>query len=109
MTNAEIIQNVINYIKDYAEKKDIRQRGIRELCHAKGINIAQKTIDNMYKRPSSTTISTLLKVCDGLDLNLSAIFHIIENMKTEGENKATRFRYSIHEEAFARYPGDYHI
>lgn len=62
MTNAEIIQNVINYIKEYAEKKDIRQRGIRELCHAKGINIAQKTIDNMYKRPSSTTISTLLKV-----------------------------------------------
>ena len=31
MTNVEIIQNVINYIKDYAEKKDIRQRGIRDV------------------------------------------------------------------------------
>lgn len=109
MTNAEIIQSVIDYIKEYAKKKDIRQRGIRDLCHEKGINIAQKTIDNMYKRPSSTTISTLLKVCDGLDLNLTSIFHIIENMKTTGENNESRFRYSIKDEAFSRYPGDYHI
>lgn len=43
--------------------------------------MSPRTIDNMFKTPSSTTLSTLLKVCEGLDLNLNAVFHSIEIAK----------------------------
>lgn len=109
MTNAEIIQNVTKYIEEIAKSKNYSQRDISRLCSEKGAPVSQTTIAKMFSKPSSTTISTLLKVCDGLDLNLSSIFHAMENMKTAGSGNENRFRYDIKDDAFKRYPGEYHI
>ena len=46
----------------------------QEKCHL-------ETIDKMFKTPSSTTLSTLLKVCDGLDLNLKCGISFHRNCK----------------------------
>lgn len=109
MKNADIIKNVSDYIETVAKARNLTHRDIAELCSKKGLNVAQTTISKMFSKPSSTTISTLLKICDGLELNLNTIFHAMENMKTAGKNNESRFRYDIKEDAFARYPGKYHI
>lgn len=109
MKNAEIIKNVTDYIAAVAKSKNLTHRGIADLCSKKGLPVAQTTITKMFSKPSSTTISTLLKVCDGLDLNLGAVFRSMENLKTVGENNENRFRYDINDDAFTRYKGEYHI
>ena len=63
----------------------------------------------MFKTPSSTTLSTLLKVCDGLDLNLNAVFHSIEIAKTSAENGQQRFIFDIEHPAYNGYTGNYHV
>ena len=109
MKNADIIKKITDYIQSVATERGLTHRDIANLCSQKGANVAQTTITKMFNKPSSMTISTLLKVCDGLDLNLNAIFHSLENMKTVGKNKGSRFRYDINDDAFVRYPGKYHI
>lgn len=109
MKNADIIKSVADYIETVAKSRNLTHRDIAELCSKKGANVAQTTISKMFSKPSSTTISTLLKVCDGLDLNLSTIFHAMENMKTAGKNSENRFRNDIKEDAFLLYSGNYHI
>ena len=109
MKNADIIKKITDYIQGVATERGLTHRDIANLCSQKGANVAQTTITKMFNKPSSMTISTLLKVCDGLDLNLNAIFHSLENMKTVGKNKENRFRYDINDDAFVRYPGKYHI
>lgn len=62
----------------------IRQR-ILELCEERGITlnrlslicgITQSTINNIFTRSNnSPTISTIKKICDGLDMTLSEFFH----------------------------------
>ena len=109
MKNAEIIKNVTDYIQEVAKERGLTHRDIADLCSKNGDPVAQTTITKMFKKPSSTTISTLLKVCDGLGLNLNNTFHTMENMKTAGKNNENLFHYNITEYAFARYPGDYHM
>ena len=65
--------------------------------------MSPRTIDKMFKTPSSTTLSTLLKVCDGLDLNLNAVFHSIEIAKTSAENGQQRLVYEIDNPAYNGY------
>ena len=67
--------------------------------------MSPRTIDKMFNPPSSTTLSTLLKLCDGLDLNLNAVFHSIEIAKTSAENGQQRLVYEIDNPAYNGYTG----
>lgn len=109
MTNSEIIMNVVQYIESIISKKGISHRGLSNLCHSKGEPVSQNTISRMFKTPSSTTISTLLKVCDALDLNLSAIFRSIEAAKTSDSTNDSRLVYNINEHPYTGYTGKYHV
>ena len=84
MTNKEILQAIIDKIKQEMKRQNLSQEDLANLCtkkikekdpHAKGIS--QSSISNILKKPSSATLSNLLKICDGLDLSLFAIFRSI--------------------------------
>ena len=77
MNNQEILRKIVNYIENVMKEKSLTSRDLADICVKKTGKMSPRTIDNMFKTPSSTTLSTLLKVCDGLDLNLNAVFHSI--------------------------------
>lgn len=81
MNNQEILRKIVNYIENVMKEKSLTSRDLADICVKKTGKMSPRTIDNMFKTPSSTTLSTLLKVCDGLDLNLNAVFHSIEIAK----------------------------
>lgn len=109
MKNSDVIQNVVSYIQNTMEQRNISYRKLSELCEERGETLTAKTIGNMIKRPSSTTISTLLKVCDSLDLNLSSIFHAMEIAKTSDSQKQCRLFSTIDNPAYNGYTGEYHV
>ncbi len=81
MNNQEILRKIVNYIENVMKEKSLTSRDLADICVKKTGKMSPRTIDNMFKTPSSTTLSTLLKVCEGLDLNLNAVFHSIEIAK----------------------------
>ena len=95
MNNQEILRKIVNYIENVMKEKSLTSRDLADICVKKTGKMSPRTIDNMFKTPSSTTLSTLLKVCDGLDLNLNAVFHSIEIAKTSAENGQHRFIFDI--------------
>ena len=68
---------------------------IIQLCHEKGITInklatisgvTQSTLNNITSgRNNSTTVSTIKKICDGLDINFISFFEseLFENLDQE--------------------------
>lgn len=109
MTNSEVISNMIDYIQNAMEKREINRAQLFELCKEKGQKVSDKTIYNMFQNPASTTISTLLKICDGLDINLAAIFHAIEIAKTANPDSENKLIYDIKNPAYNHYTGEYHV
>ena len=81
MNNQEILRQIVDYIKSVMDERSLSSRDLAKICAEKAGKMSPRTIDYMFKAPSSTTISTLLKICDGLDLNLTAILHSIEIAK----------------------------
>lgn len=82
---------------------------LAKLCQENGDHMTDKTISNMIRRPSSTTVSTLLKVCDALDLNLSSIFHAMEIAKTSDNDEQGKLVSNIDHPAYKGYTGEYHV
>ena len=103
MNNQEILRKIVNYIENVMKEKSLTSRDLADICVKKTGKMSPRTIDNMFKTPSSTTLSTLLKVCDGLDLNLNAVFHSIEIAKTSAENGQHRFIFDIEHPAYNGY------
>lgn len=109
MNNQEILQKIVAYIEAIMVDKSMTSRDLAEICAKRSGKMSPRTIDKMFKTPSSTTLSTLLKVCDGLDLNLNAVFHSIEIAKTSAENGQQRLVYEIDNPAYNGYTGNYHV
>lgn len=109
MNNQEILRKIVNYIENVMKEKSLTSRDLADICAKKTGKMSPRTIDNMFRTPSSTTLSTLLKVCDGLDLNLNAVFHSIEIAKTSAENGQQRFIFDIDHPAYNGYTGNYHV
>ena len=109
MKNQEIIQAVVSYIHTTMRQKELSSRDLSKMCVEQGISLSSRTIDNMFKTPSSTTISTLLKICDVLNLNLNAIFHSIEIAKATNTATPYRLIYDIRNSAYKGYTGTYHV
>lgn len=109
MKNKEIIQNIIDIIRNNMHERHLTHEQVADLCHQNGESITAKTVGNMLNKPSSTTISTLLKVCDALELNLTSIFHWLEISKTTDDTKKGRLIYNIDNPAYNGYIGEYHV
>ena len=109
MNNQEILRKIVNYIENVMKEKSLTSRDLADICAKKTGKMSPRTIDNMFRTPSSTTLSTLLKVCDGLDLNLNAVYHSIEIAKTSAENGQQRFIFDIDHPAYNGYTGNYQI
>ena len=95
MNNQEILRQIVDYIKSVMDERSLSSRDLAKICAEKAGKMSPRTIDYMFKAPSSTTISTLLKICDGLDLNLTAILHSIEIAKTASEKNQQKLIYCI--------------
>lgn len=108
MENKEVIHATINYIREYVTTENISQEKVREMCIDKGYTISQGSISNMFNRPSSTTLSTLLKVCDGLEINLLEIFNHVYRSQI-GENSQGKLIYNINDDAYEGYKNTFHI
>lgn len=91
------------------DERSLSSRDLAKICAEKAGKMSPRTIDYMFKAPSSTTISTLLKICDGLDLNLTAILHSIEIAKTASEKNQQKLIYDISNPAYYGYTGKYHV
>lgn len=109
MNNQEILRQIVDYIKSVMDERSLSSRDLAKICAEKAGKMSPRTIDYMFKAPSSTTISTLLKICDGLDLNLTAILHSIEIAKTASEKNQQKLIYDISNPAYYGYTGKYHV
>lgn len=109
MKNAEVIRIVVSYIKNAMNAQKISNRELSRRCKENGESVSDKAIGLMFKNPSSTSISTLLKVCDALQLNLESIFHAMEIMKTSDDQKQGKLISNIENPAYNGYTGKYHV
>ncbi len=112
MNNSNIINSIIEMIQKETERRNISQEALANLCSEKAIKsgekgVSQSTISNMFRKPSSVTVSTLLKVCNGLDLSLFAIFRALNNSLSSSTN--SNLIYDIHSSAFNGYLFDMYI
>ena len=101
MDNQKILSEIMDHIKAVMDEQKLSQDHVAKLCEQKGSKVSQATISNIFKHPSAAKVSTLLNICDGLDLNLFAIFRDVNNslMSAEGNNLI----YSIKHPAFNGY------
>lgn len=108
MDNDQILLIIVEKIKDEMKRRNFSQNDLAEFCEKKckekdpkSKGVSQSTISNIFKKTSSLRLSTLLKVCDCLDLNLFAIFRSISNsLATKAENMLI---FDIKDPAFRGY------
>ena len=60
------------------EQKNITQKKLESLCKEQDAAVSQGTISNIFAKPSSARLSTLINICDGLDISLSSLMKNIE-------------------------------
>lgn len=107
MANIDIISKLISYINLIKESRGITDNQLSQLCTEKGHPVSANTIRTMFRTPSSVRVTTLLNVSDSLDLNLRAVFHLIELANTsEGESHG--LTYDVKEQTFQPYIGKFH-
>lgn len=109
MKNSDVIKNVVTYIFNTMEERGISNRELSRMCDENDMPVSDGAIGSMLKKPSSTTISTLLKVCDTLQLNLSSIFHAMEIAKTSDNQIQGKLISNIENPAYNGYTGKYHV
>lgn len=108
MNNLEIITKVIEYIQEYTKKHNMTYDKIIEICSEKGNKISKGTIKNTFDKPTSVSFSTLLKICDGLEINLLEIFNHVYRTQIE-EITQGKFIYDINDDAYLGYKNTFHI
>lgn len=106
MENKEIIFAAIEYIKNHIKSQNMSQVNVREKCLEKGYTISQGCISNMFNKPLSTTLSSLMIVCEGLDINIVGLFKNVYQSQTD---QKTRFIYNIDDDAYDGYRNEFHI
>ena len=78
MNNQEYVKKIVSYIRSYMEQNNITQKKLESLCKEKDAAVSQGTISNIFAKPSSARLSTLINICDGLDISLSSLMKNIE-------------------------------
>ena len=93
------VGSTIAYSLSQEELAKICTKKIKEK-DPKAKGISQSSISNILNKPSSATLSNLLKICDGLDLSLFAIFRSINNSLSSDN---TNLIYDVSNPAFKGY------
>lgn len=102
MDNQKILLAIMESIK-----AEIAKQGLSQDEVAVKSGIAQGTISNTLSKPASAKVSTLLKICDGLNLSLFAIFRSVNNALdfSNGNNLI----YDVSNTAFNGYLGTMYV
>ncbi len=108
MNNLEIVTKVIEYIHEYTKKQNMSYDKIVEICSKKGCKVSKGTIKNTFATPTSVSFSSLLKICDGLEINLLEIFNHVYRTQI-GEITQGKFIYDINDDAYLGYKNTFHI
>ena len=87
MNNQEYVKKIVSYIRSYMEQNNITQKKLEALCKEKDVAVSQGTISNIFAKPSSARLSTLINICDGLDITLGEFFSTPEFDRLEQEIK----------------------
>lgn len=56
MNNQEILRQIVDYIKSVMDERSLSSRDLAKICAEKAGKMSPRTIDYMFKAPSSTTI-----------------------------------------------------
>ena len=110
MNNQEYVRAIISYIKSYMEANKITQPKLVALCKEKNAEVSQGTISNVFnKKPSAIRLSTLINICDGLDIDLSSLMKNIELSQKLPDSSSNLMIYDTSDPSYRGYFKKYFI
>ena len=110
MNNQEYVRAIISYIKNYMETNKITQPKLVALCKEKNAEVSQGTISIVFnKKPSAIRLSTLINICDGLDINLSSLMKNIEMTQKLPDPSDNLMIYDSSDPSYRGYLKKYYI
>ncbi len=109
MNNQEYVKKIVSYIRSYMEQNNITQKKLEALCKEKGAAVSQGTISNIFAKPSSARLSTLINICDGLDISLSSLMKNIELSQKLPDPSSNLMIYDTSDPSYRGYFKKYFI
>ena len=109
MNNQEYVKKIVSYIRSYMEQNNITQKKLESLCKEKDVAVSQGTISNIFAKPSSARLSTLINICDGLDISLSSLMKNIELSQKLPDPSANLMIYDTSDPSYRGYFKKYFI
>lgn len=108
MDNITLTSNQIGTkLKEIIFHKKLSQKDIVNLCKEKDIKISQATISNALNKPESMSLSTLIKICDGLDIYMPDL--LSADPLDSFDNTKSAFILDPLDDAYSGYLGDFHV
>ncbi|MCI8614373.1 MAG: helix-turn-helix transcriptional regulator [Lachnospiraceae bacterium] len=108
MNNITLISDQIgSKLKEIISSKRLSQKDIVNLCKKKNIKISQATISNALNKPESMSLSTLIKICNGLDIYIPDLLSAdpLESI----DNIKSAFILDSTDDAYSGYLGNFHV
>lgn len=109
MNNQEYVKKVIAYIYSYMKQNNITQKKLESLCKEKKVAVSQGTISNIFSKPSSARLSTLVNICDGLDISLVSLLQNVELSQKLPDPSANLMIYNTSDPSYRGYLKRYYI
>ena len=109
MNNQEYVKKIVSYIRSYMEQNNITQKKLESLCKEKDAAVSQGTISNIFAKPSSARLSTLINICDGLDISLSSLMKNIELSQKLPDPSSNLMIYDTSDPSYRGYFKKYFI
>lgn len=109
MNNQEYVKQIMSSIQSYMTQNNITQKKLENLCKEKNVPVSQGTISNAFLKPSSVRLTTLINICDGLDINLSSLMNSIELSQKLPDSSDNLMIYDTSDPCYRGYLNQYHI
>lgn len=109
MNNQEYVKKIVSYIHSYMDNNHITQKKLESLCKEKNVAISQGTISNIFAKPSSVRLSSLINICDGLDISLSSLMKDIELSQKLPDSSSNLMIYDTSDPSYRGYFNKYFI
>lgn len=109
MDNLEYVKKIVSYISSYMEQNNITQKKLETLCKEKNSPVSQGTISNIFSKKSSARLSSLINICNGLDISLSSLMKNIELSQKLPDPSKNLMIYDTSDPSYRGYFQKYHI
>lgn len=109
MTNQEYFKRLMASIQMYMWQNNISQKKLETLCKEKKIPLSQGTISNAFSKPLSVKLSTVINICDGLDINFASFIKNIDLSQEGSEASDNLMIYDTSDPSYRGYLKPYHI